>query len=406
MYCINPESDEPIFLLDAPIGQDEKDPAAKYIDGTLFARELMYMDGEGKKRIWVYINSPGGLVDEGTSIYAAILLTKTKVNTFCVGQAASMAGVIFQAGRQRLMLESATLMYHEAYTDEPTENQSKSLKAINDAIAKMIDTRSWKDIEAVKKMMKLTTYISADDALASGLCDEVVKNAELNSKPAKNLDETERFQLADKFLNKVKAENKPIKKPTMSKAVAKSLGLNEDASDESIAKALEEIKAKAKKSDEDYEEKKKALAKAEDELAKAKKKMEDDEEMEKKKNAEDAEAKALTKASEDKAAAKAKILETAKNRGVVLSEKAIEQYTSLGSTGAKALESVVETINEMPVGKKAPIVNLGTGAAGKDEKLYTVNGKDENGMDKIVDTSKAVAEMNKQVFAKSKERFK
>src|ERR1035437_2216615 len=115
-YCINPESDEPIFLIDCQIGKDDENPETPYCDGQAFVRELLYMDGEGKKKIWVWINSPGGNVVDGGAIYGAILKTKTPINTFCYYEAASIAGVIFQAGKKRVMLETAKLMYHEAYS--------------------------------------------------------------------------------------------------------------------------------------------------------------------------------------------------------------------------------------------------------------------------------------------------
>jgi ATP-dependent Clp protease protease subunit len=60
-----------------------------------------------KKRIQVWINSPGGDVDDGYNIYNAMLKTKTKVDTHCYGMAASMAGAIFQAGHRRTMADYA-----------------------------------------------------------------------------------------------------------------------------------------------------------------------------------------------------------------------------------------------------------------------------------------------------------
>ena len=107
-YTIDAESDEPIMLINKHIGYDESDGMG--IDGAEFERELMTLDTMKKKRIQVWINSPGGMVLDGWSIYNSILKTKTKVDTYCVGIAASIAGVIFQAGRERNMADYGILM--------------------------------------------------------------------------------------------------------------------------------------------------------------------------------------------------------------------------------------------------------------------------------------------------------
>lgn len=392
MYCINPQDDEPIFLLDCQIGRDESRPDDKFIDGKDFARELMYMDGEGKKRMWVYINSPGGDVAQGEDIQGAILLSKTKVNTLCYGEAASISGVIFQAGYKRVMLESARLMYHDAYMEgKVSEGDKKSLHATNEALAKMISARSWKDIDGVKKMMAQTTYINAEDALASDLCDEIKYNGELNA--PKTTDAKARWEYGNKILNKVLPT---IKNNTMSKVINKTLGLNEEASEAATVEALQKILNKKNEDESELDKTKKALAKAEDEMAKAKKKIEEDATAAKAKADEEAKAKSEAEESDKKAKAKAKILETIKNRGVSINDKAIESYVNLASDD-KNLASVIETIESIPVTKKAVIVNL---APADKDAAFTVDAAGD-----VVDTEKIVAHMNKTVLNKSKTRF-
>jgi ATP-dependent protease ClpP protease subunit len=100
MYTVNVDSDEPIMLINKHIGYDEADGYG--IMGDLFQAELLALDQMEKKRIQVWINSPGGSVMDGYNMYTAMLKTKTKVDTYCVGICASMAAVLFQAGRKRV----------------------------------------------------------------------------------------------------------------------------------------------------------------------------------------------------------------------------------------------------------------------------------------------------------------
>ena len=117
-YCPNPDADVPKMFIDNQIGGKDAD-GNPGIDGNRFMKELLCLSDEmGKKNIQVWINSEGGFVQEGQSIYAGILHSKAKVDTVCYGLAASISGVIFQAGRRRYMTDYANLMYHPAYNEE------------------------------------------------------------------------------------------------------------------------------------------------------------------------------------------------------------------------------------------------------------------------------------------------
>lgn len=398
MYCINPFSDEPIFLIDCQIGKGE-DATQPYVDGVAFVRELLAMDEMGKKRIWVWINSPGGLVDEGEAIYSAILKTKTKVNTFCYGMAYSIAGVIFQAGYKRVMLESARLMYHEAYTE--SGEKSKSLDAINEALTKMISSRSWNNEADVRKMMKKETFITAQEAEASGLCDEIENNKELNAPKANT--EKARMQFRTKIfnLNNNQNENK------MSKEVAKALGLNEEASADAQASAIKNILNK----NEDYDKKMKALTEELDALKKARNEAdEEDKKAKAKKDEEDKAAKAKAEADEadkKKNEAKAKILNAAKERNLSLTDEAVNDYVAL-ATSEEALNTVIKTINNTPVVNKAPKIE-----ALNNEKINALGiplietaGSDKAGNPIAGDTTKFVNSINSMSYTKIKAALK
>lgn len=268
-YVVDAESDEPIMLINTHIGYDEDE--GQGVDGAAFQRELLQLDTMGKKRIQVWINSPGGIVMDGYNIYNAILKSTTKVDTYNVGIAASIAAVIFQAGRKRVMADYSLLMYHNPYGGDSAE-----LKKMRESIAEMIASRTGKDKEAILKIMDRTTWLSAAESLQLGFCDEIDYSKDNNVKHgnAKAMWQQGR-QLANSFL-------KPnIKKMTK---VANKLGLNPEANEESIIAAITEVENKFtkvsndfKKLENDYAEAKAKLAEMEDKLAEAKKKAEEEE---------------------------------------------------------------------------------------------------------------------------------
>jgi ATP-dependent Clp endopeptidase proteolytic subunit ClpP len=228
-YTVDPNSPEPIMLLNKQIGNDEDSIG---IDGAQFQAELLELDRMNPKRIQVWINSPGGEVGQGYNIQSAILKSKTPVDTYCVGMAASIAGVIFQAGRNRIMSDYSFLMYHNAHGGD----DKKLLTVMNDSINKMVQ-RSGKTEEEIKAMMNKTTYITADEALEYGMTDSIETSSEHNKKRMSyisNLDSKSKWKEANLILNNIfKIENKN----NMSK-VANKLGLADEANESSILAAI------------------------------------------------------------------------------------------------------------------------------------------------------------------------
>lgn len=176
MYTVDSSVDEPIMMLDRHIGYDEDDGYG--IDGPAFAREMMALDTMGKKRIQIWINSPGGKVVDGFDIYNAMLRTKTPVDTYCMGIAASIAGILFQGGRNRIMCDYGVLMYHNPFGDAAGE----AIDAMKTALCKMVATRSSMTDEQVSAMMTRTTYLTAEEAKKYGLCDTIQGSSDFNKK--------------------------------------------------------------------------------------------------------------------------------------------------------------------------------------------------------------------------------
>lgn len=170
-YVVDPSADEPIMLISGDIG-------APGIDGAKFQAELLQLDTLSKKRIQVYINSNGGIVTDGMVIYNAITRSKTKVDTYNCGLAASIAAVIFQAGRKRIMADYSILMFHAPYY--VGDGDTAGLAAFNNAIATMIARSGMNKVAVTKLLSKGDTFLDADQSLQLGLCDQVDNSGELN----------------------------------------------------------------------------------------------------------------------------------------------------------------------------------------------------------------------------------
>jgi ATP-dependent Clp protease protease subunit len=233
IYAKNVESDEPIMLINTHVGFDPEDGMG--IDGSLFQEELLALDAMGKKRIQVWINSVGGVVLDGYNICNAILKSKTRVDTYNMGMAASIAGVIFQTGRKRIMADYSFLMYHNPYQGET--KTSPMLDSMKASLNKIVSARSGMNDDEVSKMMDRESFIQADEAFTLGLCDEIESTVNINTKNFPK--EVRAFaKEAGAVLNKI------FNKPNMTK-VTNKLQLNADANEESILEAMATAQNKA-----------------------------------------------------------------------------------------------------------------------------------------------------------------
>lgn len=251
-YTIDVESEEPIMLINKHIGNDEYDGVG--INGADFERELMTLDTMGKKRIQVWINSTGGMVLDGWSIYSAILKTKTKVDTYCVGVAASIAGVIFQAGRERNMADYALLMYHNPFGT----NSDKSFEKIKQSIVTMVANKCGVSEDELSKEMDSELWLDAWEALERKFADSIEMSWDFNKKRGalkpdlampKDMDVKARWVESNKILNNYFKSNK-----SDMKNIANKLGLNPEASEEAIITALEDVQNKVTAFDPVYAE--------------------------------------------------------------------------------------------------------------------------------------------------------
>lgn len=216
------------MLLNREIGSGEN-----MIDGARFQEELLMLDDMGKKRIKVYINCPGGNVIDGYNILNAILKSKTPVDTYNVGVAASMAGPIFAAGRKRYMADYARVMMHPVQGENvPADQYENMMDSLATALA--AKTKVTKDV--MRQRMNVTEWLDASQCLADGLCTEIESTQDENRKYMA-MDAAALWSEADNQLKNLFTTNM--------KNVTNVLGLNEQANEASIVEAINVLKTES-----------------------------------------------------------------------------------------------------------------------------------------------------------------
>lgn len=180
LYCANPDDREPIMDINQSIGCDE---FGQGVDGTIFARELTMLSAMGKDKINIYINSHGGSVKDGFTIFTAILRCKTPTCGYVGGVAASIAGVILQACDWRVLYSFSHYMIHNpAFAGEDTTvDEDPILQLIKTSLMDMLKTTKLSN-SALDKLMNAETWMDPTEALKNGFIDEIIDiNAEIET---------------------------------------------------------------------------------------------------------------------------------------------------------------------------------------------------------------------------------
>ena len=168
---------ERIILLGTPID----DTVA-----NLVCAQLLFLEYEDPEReVSVYINSPGGDITALFAIYDTMKFVKPDISTFCFGQAASAAAVLLAAGAKgkRFALPHARILLHQPYggvggqaTD--IELQAKEILRMRDLLNQMLAADTGQDVEKIAKDTDRDFVMTADEALAYGLVDEILSSRE------------------------------------------------------------------------------------------------------------------------------------------------------------------------------------------------------------------------------------
>ena len=150
---------------------------------SLIVAQLLYLEAQDPdKDIQFYINSPGGSVTAGMAIYDTMQYIKCDVNTICVGMAASMGAFLLAAGAKgkRMALPNAEIMIHQpsAGTQGQITDMAihmKRLQTIKERMNRILSEKTGKSIEEVTAACERDNFMSAEEALAFGLIDEIVQ---------------------------------------------------------------------------------------------------------------------------------------------------------------------------------------------------------------------------------------
>ena len=159
---------------------------------SLICAQLLFLESENpNKEISLYINSPGGVVTSGMAMYDTMQYIKCPVSTVCIGQAASMGSLLLCAGQKgkRFCLPNARVMVHQPSggaqgqaTD--IEIQAKEILKMRSRLNEIYVKHTGQKIDAIERALERDNFMSADEAKAFGIVDEVVEKRPDSGQPS------------------------------------------------------------------------------------------------------------------------------------------------------------------------------------------------------------------------------
>ncbi len=164
---------ERIIFLVGPVGDAE---------ASLVCAQLLYLESENpSKDISFYINSPGGIVSSGLSIYDTMQYIRADVSTVCLGQAASMSSLLLAAGAEnkRFCLPNSRIMIHQPSGGaqgqaSDIEIQAREILALRARLNDIYVKHTGQPLDVIEAAMDRDKFLSPDEAKEFGLIDEIV----------------------------------------------------------------------------------------------------------------------------------------------------------------------------------------------------------------------------------------
>jgi ATP-dependent Clp protease protease subunit len=149
---------------------------------NLIVAQLLFLESEDPdKDIYLYINSPGGSITAGMAIYDTMQYIKCDVSTICIGMAASMGAFLLTCGakNKRYALPNSEVMIHQplgGFQGQATdfEIHAKRILKIKESLNKILSETTGKPLETIKADVERDNFMSADEAKAYGLVDNVI----------------------------------------------------------------------------------------------------------------------------------------------------------------------------------------------------------------------------------------
>ena len=149
---------------------------------SVICAQFLFLESEDpKKDIFLYINSPGGVVSSGLAIYDTMQYIRPDVSTLCIGQAASMGSLLLTAGTKgkRYCLPHSRIMTHQPSGGvqgqaSDIEIHAKEIINLKKSLNKIYEIHTGQQLGTIEKMMDRDNFMNADDAKKFGIVDKVV----------------------------------------------------------------------------------------------------------------------------------------------------------------------------------------------------------------------------------------
>lgn len=168
-------------------------PVDDNVANIIIAQLLFLQMNDPKKDVHLYVNSPGGSVTAGLAIYDTMQFMTCDVNTYCIGQAASMGAVLLAAGTKgkRYALPNARIMIHQPWggaqgTASDISIQAQEILRLKDRLNEILAHHTGKGIDQIKTDTDRDRFLSAEEAKDYGLVDEVVSSRKEIADPSKS----------------------------------------------------------------------------------------------------------------------------------------------------------------------------------------------------------------------------
>src|SRR5579872_5638180 len=161
---------------------------------TLVVAQLLFLEAENpKKEISMYINSPGGVVTAGLSIYDTMQFIRPKVSTLCIGQAASMGSLLLAAGGagMRYALPNARIMVHQpsgGFQGQASDilRHADDIMQMKRRLNEIYVRHTNKDYDTIERTLDRDHFMTAEEAAGFGIVDQVIEKRPEDTEAAKS----------------------------------------------------------------------------------------------------------------------------------------------------------------------------------------------------------------------------
>ncbi len=156
-----------------------------YVANAIIAQMLFLEAEDPDKDIFLYINSPGGVVTSGLAIYDTMQFIKCDVSTICIGQAASMGAILLAAGTKgkRYALPNSRIMLHQplgGFSGQASEVEihAKEIIRMKEILNEILSKHTGQPIKKIRKDTDRDFFMSSEEALQYGIIDKIFKKRE------------------------------------------------------------------------------------------------------------------------------------------------------------------------------------------------------------------------------------